>query len=270
MNIHYQSHQANTKKPVCTIINLLFFIAVLLLFLATWVGAQITGSVLDTAGNNLEGMDVPVLHNGANTVSDTDGNFSLTLLEDQVGTSESLLDTRDGQVYATTIIGMQTWMAENLNFEPASGSFCYNDSIKNCDTYGRLYTWAAAMGGAPSSSTPSGVQGVCPEGWHVPSDVEWEKLAKYVAKETGLTGKLRDTWLQIAPKLKSATGWTYYSGVTFDDAKSFNTTGPCFPEKHYMLPPEKRLPGRDLQRLIHRRIVLGSCMLPARPAKPVF
>jgi uncharacterized protein (TIGR02145 family) len=73
-------------------------------------------------------------------------------------------------------------MAENLNYN-ASGSKCGNGTTLSdantttCDTYGRLYNWNTAMGGAASSiANPSGVQGVCPSGWHLPSNAEWDAL----------------------------------------------------------------------------------------------
>ncbi len=74
-------------------------------------------------------------------------------------------------------IGLQKWMAENLNYATTGGSYCYDDDSANCDVYGRLYDWNTVMdGAAPSNTNPSGVQGVCPEGWHVPSRTEVTQL----------------------------------------------------------------------------------------------
>ena len=102
-------------------------------------------------------------------------SISFTMLQ---GTA--FTDPRDGQVYRWVMIGDQVWMAENLNFASAN-SWCFGNNATNCDHYGRLYTWAAVMNGVSSSSAnPSGVQGVCPTGWHVPSDAEWTDLVNYV------------------------------------------------------------------------------------------
>lgn len=88
----------------------------------------------------------------------------------------SFVDARDAQVYRTTKIGTQTWMAENLSFDAGTGSYCYGDVPANCKNYGRLYTWGVAMGGGESSNAnPSGVQGICPEEWHMPSNGEWDR-----------------------------------------------------------------------------------------------
>ena len=128
----------------------------------------------------------------------------------------SFTDPRDGQVYKTVKISDQIWMAENLNYDYNMGtakSYCYNDEAANCEKYGRLYTWAAAMDSAakfsnagkgcgygekynPKKYSPRKIRGICPEGWHLPSDAEWETLftavgGKYVA----------------GTKLKSSNGW---------------------------------------------------------------
>ena len=152
----------------------------------------------------------------------------------------TLTDTRDGQTYKTVTIGDQTWMAENLNYAYTgvpynkvgsyvytsdSTSWCYDNDPANCAKYGRLYTWAAAIDSvklATDADNPldcgygktcglSGkVQGVCPEGWHLPSYDEWNTLVTAVG---GLStaGKV----------LKSQTGWTAYDRITITNEDSF-------------------------------------------------
>ena len=93
--------------------------------------------------------------------------------------SRTFTDTRDGKTYKQTQIGDQCWMAENLNYDQNSygKDWCYKVRANNCNTYGRLYNWAAVLQGeSPSGDNPSGVQGVCPDGWHVPSDREWKEM----------------------------------------------------------------------------------------------
>jgi uncharacterized protein (TIGR02145 family) len=87
-----------------------------------------------------------------------------------------------GNSYKTAILGGKTWMVENLRNTVTSGgdsiqNMVYNDSMANAETYGRLYTWKAAM----NDSTIEGVQGICPDGWHIPSDKEWKLLIDSVS-----------------------------------------------------------------------------------------
>jgi len=107
----------------------------------------------------------------------------------------------DGNVYPIVEIGTQIWMAQSLNvtrfpdgkaiplvedestwfnLPKTEEAFCYYDNKPAYGpTYGALYTWPAAMHSAKSSSSsPSGVQGVCPDGWHLPSDAEFKTLEK--------------------------------------------------------------------------------------------
>ncbi|WOK09288.1 DUF4493 domain-containing protein [Imperialibacter roseus] len=86
------------------------------------------------------------------------------------------IDTRDGEVYRTAQAGSQVWLAENLRYE-AEPSWVMNNNIENEADYGRLYLWATVMNGeSPGSSVPSGVQGICPAGWHIPSNAELTQL----------------------------------------------------------------------------------------------
>ena len=94
-----------------------------------------------------------------------------------------MTDSRDGQVYKTIVVDNITWMAENLNFESAN-SYCYNDSSKYCATYGRMYTWSAALK-------------ACPDGWHLPSYDE-----AYALTGPDLNGQTKG-----GDKLRSMVGW---------------------------------------------------------------
>jgi len=111
-------------------------------------------------------------------------------------------DERDGKKYVYVNIGTQTWIAENLNYE-ASGSNCYSNNASNCTTYGRLYDWSTAMAldaTCNSSSCVSLVQtphkGICPQGWHIPSDADWTTLMSFVGGA-----------LTAGKKLKATSGW---------------------------------------------------------------
>ena len=133
-----------------------------------------------------------------------------------------LVDSRDGQVYKTVNIGTQTWMAENLNYK-VQNSWCGGAESGtategNCETYGRLYTWATAMGKSEDECGHShecelgtgNVQGVCPDGWHIPTQDEWNALFIAVGGQTS-----------AGQKLKATTGWAY-SGLTNEDAYGFS------------------------------------------------
>ncbi len=103
-----------------------------------------------------------------------------------------------GQTYKTVTIGTQTWMAENLNYAVDS-SWCYAKSADSCAKYGRLYQWSAMMGlDASYNSKFWGEtlprQGICPSGWHVPSDAEWTVLTNFIGGEAGRMLKASSDW----------------------------------------------------------------------------
>ena len=146
-----------------------------------------------------------------------DKAYQLTLLLKHFGSEDysylkcgdTLIDTRDGQKYATVCIGKQNWMAQNLNFN-APGSVTYDNNPANGAIYGRLYDYKTIMQGADSSKTnPSGVRGVCPKGWHVPSNAEFETLDDAVGFNND-GGSLKAKILWNSPN----TGATNSSGFT--------------------------------------------------------
>ena len=102
------------------------------------------------------------------------------------------IDSRDGQKYNYVKIGTQTWMAQNLNYRQTTGAAsqdtvgrCYEDSNSYCAKYGRLYAGGEFMSNDTSSTElPSGVQGICPSGWHIPSNREWSVLVNYIDSAT--------------------------------------------------------------------------------------
>jgi uncharacterized protein (TIGR02145 family) len=130
----------------------------------------------------------------------------------------------DGNVYNTVQIGNQCWMKENLRtthyangtyITRASGitssttaySYNPNNNSSNVSTYGYLYNWPAVMHGDSSSTVnPSGVQGICPNGWHVPSDAEWTQMTDYVGSQPQY--QCNDSIIYIAKALASITGWS--------------------------------------------------------------
>lgn len=84
--------------------------------------------------------------------------------------------------YLTVTIDDQEWMAENLKFDPEThddwkGSrYCFKDNPDNCNIFGGVYTWDTVM----NHQTDEGIQGICMEGWHVPTSEEWKTLRNNV------------------------------------------------------------------------------------------
>jgi uncharacterized protein (TIGR02145 family) len=113
----------------------------------------------------------------------------------------------------------QVWMAENLNYNTnTDGSKCYAEGvagvlqhsiIKNCAKCGRLYNWTTAMENSVSSNlNPSGVKGVCPSGWHLPSGAEWNVLMKVANPNCSDNA----TCSGAGTKLKATSDWNTSSG----------------------------------------------------------
>lgn len=138
----------------------------------------------------------------------------------------------DGNTYATVQIGTQCWMKENLRVKhyadgtdiplgsSTSTTVAYRYYPGNADTnelfYGILYNWAAMIRGEQATdSVPSGIQGVCPNGWHTPSKAEFTILTDYLSDNEEYICGLNQNY--IAKAMADTTGW-----------HTFNATGyPC-------------------------------------------
>lgn len=125
----------------------------------------------------------------------------------------------DGNVYNTVQIGTQCWMKENLKVGTMiNGSqeqtnngiiekYCYDNNESNCDTYGGLYQWNEMM----QYITASGLQGICPEGWHLPTDAEWTTLTGYVSSQPAYLCNSNTNY--IAKALAATTHWLSRNGT---------------------------------------------------------
>jgi uncharacterized protein (TIGR02145 family) len=183
----------------------------------------------DMANQNITNLAHPLNAQDAATKSYIDALLKkiVEIINDTLLTA-GFIDARDGNYYKVVKIGSQIWMAENLKYLPeVTGpdiyvpgnkpepyirglssdkkayyyvyGYCGTNVIEasstdNYHTYGVLYNWPAAMNGAsPSNSNPSKVQGVCPAGWHLPSQAELEQLIDYLGGEDIAGGKLKET-----------------------------------------------------------------------------
>jgi uncharacterized protein (TIGR02145 family) len=109
-------------------------------------------------------------------------------------------------VFDEVIIGTQTWMVKNLDIDDGLGGiYAYNNDEANVATYGRLYTWDAAVRVAASI-----------EGWHLPSDAEWTTLTTYLGGTSVAGGKLKETgtthWRSPNTGATNESGFTILPG----------------------------------------------------------
>jgi uncharacterized protein (TIGR02145 family) len=118
-----------------------------------------------------------------------------------------------GRTYRTVLLGNQRWMAENLNDPGPAGTTgtCPKGDTVYCREYGRLYSWSEAMGIDKGFNTGKwggserDHQGICPAGWHIPDDSEWNVLFGWVISATGNSEPGR--------YLKSSQGWPQGAGL---------------------------------------------------------
>jgi len=123
--------------------------------------------------------------------------------------------------YGSVEIGSQIWMAKNWGcYVPGSRCYCYNNDPANCAKYGCLYDWAAAMGIDERFNfeewgrSDVNHRGICPNGWHIPSNDEWNRLINFVERDKGCydcAGKY----------LKATSGWNDYKSGNGENTYGF-------------------------------------------------
>ncbi len=178
---------------------------------------------------------------------------SCSYLEDPVTISfapfncgTAFFDSRSNQAYNTVLIGSRCWMRENMNIgtmilgEVAMQNngifekYCSGNLESNCAEYGGLYQWNEMM----QYSTTQGVQGICPTGWHIPTDYEWKVLEGSIDSQYGIGDPVwdleGDRGYDAGGKLKESgtihwafpnTGATNSSGFTALPGGARNTDG---------------------------------------------
>lgn len=156
---------------------------------------------------------------------ESSSSFDKTVLFNSSLSYGEMTDGRDGKTYKTIDVDGKTWMAENLNFADSSthpllegNNRCYDDDPGECAAFGRLYSREAALNDSKCTchneacpSTSGTAQGVCPDGWHIPSKSEAQQLENSVN--------------QSSNKLKSSYGWNGGKAGTNEKGTSFTGTG---------------------------------------------
>lgn len=184
----------------------------------------------------------PETNNNNNTHSNP-----ITVNASTLNPTGTFTDARDNKTYQWVKIGDQTWMAENLAYLPSVSPiseyseidkhyyvYDYNGTTvqtakasPNYSNFGVLYNWPAAMAGSRSNnSNPSTVQGVCPSGWHLPSEIEWEQLENYlIANGYNYDGSTTEN--KFAKSLADVNFWADSSepGAIGNDKISNNMSG---------------------------------------------
>ena len=132
--------------------------------------------------------------------------------------------TYTGQVYNTIQIFSQCWLKENLNVgtmipgiqqmtdDGIMEKYCYDNEPDSCDKYGGLYQWNEMM----QYTTQQGTQGICPPGWHIPTDEEWKILEGTVDSEYGVGDPEWDV---------SMTGRGFNAGLNLKSTSSWYSSG---------------------------------------------
>ncbi len=174
-----------------------------------------------------------------NKGNETEGNIWSFATEDPVDPCDNITSVNyEGQVYHTIVIGNQCWLDENLNvgimingdFNQTNNDtiekYCYDNNPATCTTYGGLYQWDEMM----QYTYSGGNQGICPDGWHLPSFNEWTALSNFLGGSDIAGGKMKETGTVLwNPPNTGANNWSGFTALpggyryidsTFKDIRS--------------------------------------------------
>jgi uncharacterized protein (TIGR02145 family) len=180
------------------------------------------------ACDELEVYDCPDLEANVGDACTDSGGTASTIDANCTCTETNILtDSRDGQTYPTVVIGNQRWMAKHLNVgtmltlnivseidgdctgdshpdnqtnNEVIEKYCFENDAANCETYGGLYQWNEAM----NYATTPGAQGICPNGWHIPTDDEWKELEMTLGMTQAEADGFNDRGTDQGDQLKAA------------------------------------------------------------------
>ncbi|MDY6347568.1 MAG: FISUMP domain-containing protein [Bacteroidales bacterium] len=185
-----------------------------------------TGEFMTTVGGLVPGTLYCVRAFATNSEGTAYGNSVMVMpgnRDSQPCEGTPTMQDADGNVYNTVQIGDQCWMKENLRVtkyadgtliglsdslasETVAYRYCPGGNTTNVEVYGYLYNWAAVMNGEEASNTnPNIIQGICPTGWHMPTQNDFDKLLGYVRSQS--KWNCNDDKYQMAKYLAANTTW---------------------------------------------------------------
>ena len=216
-------------------------------------GIEYISSVQNPSGNPLKSaaskVDMPYTDGDQLLFKGISGMYSTVVPDVPTGSKTITFNftactDADNNHYSTIQIGDQIWMAENLKVgilidgieEQTNNStiekYCYNDLESNCAVYGGLYQWNEMM----QYVTTPGVKGICPTGWHIPTDAQWSTVATFLGGGSVAGGKMKSTGtIEAGTGLWHTpnTGATNESGFTAVPAGYHYDSGPFYEVGYY-------------------------------------
>ena len=182
-----------------------------------WESSSLIGDFYFTSGKDVYSKNqLPVSQQSKRENKPSNAFIESKPIEDFSSNSGIFIDSRDSHEYKWVKIGDQVWMAENLNIghmipgkqkqedNISIEKYCYKNIEENCEIYGGLYQWKEMI------AYTYHPQGICPKGWHVPSDKEWELLVNIVGGKKVAGSKLKEHGIEhwrMSTKAKRKFGY---------------------------------------------------------------